>query len=169
MPAPLEYGKNNEHRAIQLFIKENKKLHRDLAVKETGLHIFKSCVFLGASPDGLMTCSCCSMAKVMEVKCLWTHRNQNPMEAALAKRGYFELDNAGKLVLRKETKWFYQMQMEMIATQLPTGVLVLYTDLGVESVLVQFDSKFSEAMTVKLKDFYLAFVVPRLVEELSCI
>ena len=57
----------------------------------------------------------------------------------------------------------------MTATQLPTGILVLYTDLGVESVVGQFDSKFSEAMTLKLKDSYLAFVVSRLVEELSCV
>ena len=169
MPAPIEYGKNNEHKAIQLFIKENKKLHRGLVVKETGLHIFESCVFLGASPDGIMTCSCCNTAKVVEVKCLWAHRNQKPKEAALAMKGYFDIDNAGKLVLRKETKWFYQMQMEMIATQLPTGVLVLYTDLGVESVLVQFDSKLSDTMTLKLKNFYLAFVVPHLVKEMSCI
>ena len=47
---------------------------------------------------------------------MWANRNQKPKEAALAMKGYFDVDNTGKLVLRMETQWFYQMQTDMIAT-----------------------------------------------------
>ena len=54
-----------------------------------------------------------------------------PSDAAI-KKGVVERDSNGHLVLKKECSWHYQIQMEMLATDLDAGILVIYTDLGIE-------------------------------------
>lgn len=48
--------------------KEKNQNHVDLEVKESGLVLSRYHPFLGASPDGLVACSCCK-ERLLEIKC----------------------------------------------------------------------------------------------------
>ena len=46
-----KYGKSMEQHAIQKFISENKRLHKNFNVSESGLVLMEENPFIGASPD----------------------------------------------------------------------------------------------------------------------
>ena len=52
-----------------MFIEEHKKSHENVVMHNTGFFINPSVPFLGASPDGLVSCDCCGV-NVIEVKVL---------------------------------------------------------------------------------------------------
>ena len=64
-----EYGIKEEKVARNLLWIYLNTLHQDCQIRDCGL--FRSCEypFLGASPDGIMECSCCTVGYVLEVKC----------------------------------------------------------------------------------------------------
>ena len=63
-----DYGKTMEKYARESFNTFFRKFHRNCQVKETGLHVNLALMFLGARPDGLVTCYCHQLA-VLEIKC----------------------------------------------------------------------------------------------------
>ena len=63
-----DYGKTIEKYARESFNTFFRKFHRNCQVKETGLHVNLALMFLGARPDGLVTCYCHQLA-VLEIKC----------------------------------------------------------------------------------------------------
>ena len=87
-----------------------------------------------------------------------------PSDAAI-KKGVVERDSNGHLVLKKECSWYYQIQMEMLATDLDAGILVIYTDLGIELVSVPYDLEYAHMIQTKLVSFYTKYVVSHLVAQ----
>ena len=55
--------------------------HAEFEVEATGLHVNPKYPYLGASPDGLVTCACCGNG-LLEVKCPYSVRNSPPTCAA---------------------------------------------------------------------------------------
>ena len=62
------YGRDNEERAIQAFLKKYKSQHIDLKVSNVGFRLDKTLSIIGGSADGVVTCSCCP-PRLIEVKC----------------------------------------------------------------------------------------------------
>ena len=54
-----KYGKSMESHIIQKFISENKRLHKNFNVSESGLVLMEENPFIGTSPDSNVDCSCC--------------------------------------------------------------------------------------------------------------
>ena len=79
--APLRYGIQHEDCARKMFIKSHKKILQCVTYKDQGLTISDSHVFLGASPDGLVSCKQCGDF-LLEIKCAWSKRNFHPKSAA---------------------------------------------------------------------------------------
>ena len=63
-----KYGKSMEPHAIQKFISENKRLHKNSNVSESGLVLTEENTFIEALPDSNVDCSCCG-SEFLEVKC----------------------------------------------------------------------------------------------------
>ena len=64
-----QYGIDHEKLARDSFKVHLEKEHQDVKIKDCGF--FRSCQFpfLGATPDGIMSCSCCDHDYVIEIKC----------------------------------------------------------------------------------------------------
>lgn len=77
MPQQLTWGHGKEKQALELYIKKQNKNHKKLSVSKSGLKINTSWPFLGASPDGIRICQCCSK-KIIDVKGLYAKRNLPP-------------------------------------------------------------------------------------------
>ena len=52
------YGKDMEPITRESFTEHISKHHEHVLVKETGLHVYLNNPYIGASPDGLVCCSC---------------------------------------------------------------------------------------------------------------
>ncbi|XP_065680851.1 uncharacterized protein LOC136094761 [Hydra vulgaris] len=62
------WGLRHEKDVLKAYWKENKKKHRFMKMTECGLFVNKDLPIVGASPDSLVHCDCCSTGCV-EVKC----------------------------------------------------------------------------------------------------
>ena len=63
-----KYGKSMEPYAIQKFISENKRLHKNFDVSESGLVLMEENPYIGALPDLNVDCFCYGSG-LLEVKC----------------------------------------------------------------------------------------------------
>ncbi len=69
--AAMKWGKDNEDRARQMYIKDRADSGEIMSVRETWLTLCPSMPYLGATADGFITChsvdTCC--CGVLEIKC----------------------------------------------------------------------------------------------------
>eukprot|EP00794_Sanderia_malayensis_P006492 gene6492-7236_t len=69
-----QHGKDMEPVARKQFILEQLKHHKEFKVCESGLVVASDQPYLGASPDGIVSCSCLGKG-VLEIKCLYTYKD----------------------------------------------------------------------------------------------
>ena len=63
------WGVKWEKKAQELYLKFQKLDHINLCIAESGLVINSRWPFIGASPDGIVSCGCYE-TKILEIKCL---------------------------------------------------------------------------------------------------
>ena len=73
MVPSIRYGQDNEINARNKYLALFADHHKNLAIIPQGLHVDRKYPFLGASPDGLITCDC-HPKKIMEIKCPYSYR-----------------------------------------------------------------------------------------------
>ena len=62
------WGCSHEKRAVEDYEQAALKHHQGFTVEEAGLFVHPDMPFIGASPDRVINCECCSKG-VLEVKC----------------------------------------------------------------------------------------------------
>ena len=67
-----DWGQKHERFARDEYLKAVKGIHQNIQLKENGLFINPNWPFIGASPDGVIECDCCSKGTV-EIKCPYKH------------------------------------------------------------------------------------------------
>ena len=75
------YGCKHEDAARKEYVYEMKKKHVQFAITESGLILNPLYPFLGATPDGLVSCGC-SGNGVLEIKCPYSCRQKDLVEAS---------------------------------------------------------------------------------------
>eukprot|EP00118_Oscarella_pearsei_P021719 m.246173 g.246173 ORF g.246173 m.246173 type:complete len:368 (+) comp40259_c1_seq1:486-1589(+) len=75
------WGRSQEKTALKQYEKETQKNHCNFAVKNSGLVIHPDYPHLGATPDGLVNCSCCGFG-VIEIKCPFTYKHSTVEQAS---------------------------------------------------------------------------------------
>ena len=118
-----------------------------LTVKSSGLQICPTHPFIAASPDGLVGNNC-----VLEIKCPYTGRESKikpgPMFPFLAFSGQ-------NIILKKNSKYYDQIQGQMGVTGRNRAYFVVYTFVDVCIINVDFDEEFwLYSMLPKLELFY---------------
>ena len=151
------WGCNHEKFARDMFIDVHKESHENVKVHDTGFFINPSVPFLGASPDGLVSCDCCGVS-VIEVKCPFCVKSD-----MLDSVSYLEKDSEGKLTLNRNHQYFYQVQTQLGVCKLESAYLVVWTekDLHVECIL--FDEEFWDTICQKSKNIFDTAIMPELV------
>jgi hypothetical protein len=66
--AATRWGCMHEASAVEDYIANASTIHQDLNISSAGLFVDANQPHIGASPDGLVSCSCCGKG-VLEVKC----------------------------------------------------------------------------------------------------
>ncbi|KAA0202460.1 hypothetical protein HAZT_HAZT009240 [Hyalella azteca] len=74
------YGKQMENEALASYKASVKDDHFEFMMEKSGLVVNPEIPFMAASPDSIVTCDCCGRG-VVEVKCLYTHRESTLEEA----------------------------------------------------------------------------------------
>ena len=91
-----------EQHAIEKCISENKRLHKNFNVSESGLVLIVENLFIGASPDSNVDCSCCG-GGLLEVKCPSSIKRE---KASHKNIGFLILGENDKVILKQNHPFF---------------------------------------------------------------
>ena len=101
----LQHGNFFECVARAMYYNDQHAHHKGLAVRECGLFVLDETPIPGASPDGLVTCTC-HTPKLLEIKCSYKHRNVDPLDIPNEDGNYHLKISNGKLQLKQISDWF---------------------------------------------------------------
>ena len=73
----IQWGIANKDTARKAFVQVSGEEHNNFSFKPTGLHVSPSYSHLGASPDGLISCSCCGEG-LIKITCPYKHQYYHP-------------------------------------------------------------------------------------------
>ena len=160
----VNFGKENENVARQLYFLEYRKSHEKAKLELSGLHVDELNPFMGASPDGLMSCKCCGDGLV-EIKCSYMYQNKTPHEACLDHHYHVYLDENNLVKLKNSSSWYIQIQGQMAVCTKQWRDFILYTKKGIAVDRIQFDSKLYEKIVQTSKRFYEKYIVKALLKK----
>ena len=150
LPA-IQHGKKNEPKAIQVLLQTLKKTHANVRYQDCGLFIDNEMPYLGASPDGIVECSCHGKV-LIEVKCT----------TSLLCNASFLAD--GKL--KERHKYYGQVQGQMMVTGvLATHFFTFVSESENFLYTVTHDKLFCKKMRANLSAFYIQYIAPQLLNE----
>ena len=160
----IMWGIDHEPGAITAYIEhQHQNGHHGLIVTNVGFHISVKHPFLGASPDGgVYDPSCEQPYGFVEVKCTYSHRDKTPREACEDK-GFFCALSTNDVTLKRQHRYFCQVQGQMLVGERPWCDFVVYTNKGITVERIKFDPEFCDRMLVKLVDFYDNCLAPEMV------
>ncbi|XP_061703411.1 uncharacterized protein LOC133515122 [Syngnathoides biaculeatus] len=156
--AAVAWGTDNKARARHLYLKQAARSHFNFDSTTIGLLVCQIRPYMAVSCDGIVSCTCCGKGCV-EVKCPDKHRNSNIANAS--KDNLFCLDK--DLHLKKEHRYYTQVQFQMYVQKVSYCDLVVYTNLDMAIVRIPRDDKFISTLLSKCDTFFCDHVLPEVV------
>ncbi|KAK3083943.1 hypothetical protein FSP39_005730 [Pinctada imbricata] len=157
----LSFGKDHEPVARHLYVQEASKEHMSLNVQESGLFVDMEHPYIGASPDGLVSCSCCGKG-LLEIKCSFTYQNVDPIQACNDNNYHVYCDENGSLRLKCSSSWYVQIQGQMGVCKYDWCDFVFYTKKGIAVDRIKFDPNMYTEIISKCKKFFETYVLRNL-------
>lgn len=160
------WGCDHEKLARRRYEEKMKSLHQDFKVNDNGFIINPQWPFLGATPDGSVSCACCGMG-VVEIKCPYCHRGETVETASQDKKFCLIKNSHGKLALDHTHAYYYQIQTQLFVANVEycdfcvcTFVENEQNDLHIERLAK--DSEFWTNCIEKAHCFFKTCVLPEL-------
>lgn len=115
--------------------------------------------FIGASPDGIISCKCCNKG-VLEVKCPYCAKDGLPDHEDKNFCMEFRED---KWVLKRNHHYFYQVQTQLNVCKLSYADFVVWTEDGMACERIYVDYNLFEELLDTIKHFFIYAVLPELI------
>ena len=106
----LKWGIDHENDAIEDKTLQYTDEHPCFEIVSCGIRLSEKFPFLVASPDGIFSCSCHSIKRLLEVKCPFTKKDTRSIQEAASDKSFF-IDS--ELQLKRTHKYFTQIQMQI--------------------------------------------------------
>uniref|UniRef100_A0A8C8EZC9 YqaJ viral recombinase domain-containing protein n=1 Tax=Oncorhynchus tshawytscha TaxID=74940 RepID=A0A8C8EZC9_ONCTS len=151
VPAVL-WGRDMEDTARKYYTEEMSKIHANFSVKLSGLVVRNDQPHLGASPDGLVNCSCCGRG-TLEVKCPYKYRDGL---TGCSDDTQFCLDKS--LHLKKNHEYYHQVQLHMFVCNVQYCDFVVWTSAEVIVRRIIRDEEMLRKALPKAERFFIASV-----------
>ena len=159
----LKWGREKEDCARDVYISGIKSSHENFIISQCGLVIDPQNPFLGASPDGMVCCTCCGKG-ALEIKCPFKYRDLSPTDnQALSDPQYFLKKNTnGDIYLSSNHKYYYQVQGQIALCDVAYCDFVCWTGIDIYVERIKIDEDLIKSMIPQLKQFFLDYLLPEL-------
>ncbi len=154
----LRWGNDHEKVALEEYCLILHTEHSKYEIKECGLKLYQEFPFIGASPDGIFTCTCHKSEFLIEIKCPYSKRDTESLEEAID--SMFFLDKEKQL--KTDHKYFTQIQLQLFIFGMHECKLVVWTPKWMYHTTVLRNDGFIDSMLVVLKQFTEKNIVPEL-------
>lgn len=129
-------------------------------MKDAGLFISMERPFIGATPDGLISCDCCGKG-ILEVKCPHCFKDGLPDDE---KENFCMIKNtSGEWVLRRQHSYYYQVQAQLNVCNVDYGDFVVWTECGIAVERIARDRVFYEEAAQKVEHVFVYGVLPEVI------
>ena len=164
------WGCQHEQKARNIYFKTCNGQHESFSVKDSGLVVNCEWPFIGASPDGIINCSCHGKG-VLEIKCPFCHQESTIQSAAMDKS--FCLKQSGeKLCLDKKHAYYYQIQTQLFVCDVEYADFCVctflkdgnndYDDGGIHIERITKNFDFWEKCVEKARNFFTTCLLPEI-------
>ena len=154
--AALSWGIECEEVARKQYEELAKARHTSFMLQKTGLHVNPLYPHLGASPDGLVTCSCCGDG-VLEIKCPYSLRHTAPDQSS----GYL-IPTIEGLKLSTTHRYFYQIQGQLAICNKMYCDFVCWTPKGIHLERISRVDEVFLSIKPKLDDLFVQVILPQI-------
>lgn len=152
----IKWGIDKEDEARRQYTEEMSACHQNFYCKPCGLVVNPLYPHLGASPDGIISCTCCGTG-LLEIKCPYSGRNSHPDALRCANKSF--LNSQG---LVRTHKYYTQVQGQLLLCDKQFCDFVVWTTEGLIMERVYINIRFTEKLTKKLTDFYVEKLLPEI-------
>ena len=123
-----KYGEETEPIAKKLYFKEMEKRHKQFKFAGCGLFINKDNPLLRATPDGIVSCKCCSKG-LLEVKCPYSDKYKflSGREIAQSNTYHLTMGENNRIALKKSSPWYTQIQTHLVVSGMDWCDFVMFT------------------------------------------
>jgi len=161
-----DWGCKHEKKARDIYYSINSKLHDNLQVLDSGLVLNPEWPFIGASPDGVIQCSCCGR-RVLEIKCPYCHRDTSIFTAARDDPKFCLKETNGILTLDTTHLYYYQVQTQLFVcgVQYSDFCVCTFASEGEENVYIERIKKkftFWNECVPKAARFFRTYLLPEM-------
>ncbi|XP_066930891.1 uncharacterized protein [Clytia hemisphaerica] len=163
--ASTEHGNKFEKDARNTLNVYLSSQHQNCVIKDCGLYRSQDYPFLGASPDGIMECSCCSVGYVIEVKCPHKCTKSDMIHLADTDNDFCmekEEGTENKYKLKQDHPYYYQVQLQMLITGIPRSYFIVYSPTVSLIQEIFIDPDFLNEKVPISKQFYVNVILPEL-------
>ncbi|XP_040065971.2 uncharacterized protein LOC120839695 [Ixodes scapularis] len=150
----IRWGVEKEPEAKEAYQKFMETCHSNFRLCSVGFVIDKKDNFLGASPDGIWTCSCHGVG-TLEVKCPWTLRHDDSQA-----KDYECL--TADLQLKESHQHFMQVQTQLHVCRKESAHFFVWTPNDYELIVVPINRGLYAPVLEKARSFWVDHVVPEL-------
>ena len=136
--------------------------HKNVRVQESGFYISYERPYIGASPDGIVVCDCCTEKVLLEVKCPICVK---PNLTAQEKTGFCmeKAQGAENWTLCRDHAYFYQVQAQMEVCNVQYTDFVVWTEKEVLMERISHDKGFFETQMPNVNHFFVYGILPELI------
>ena len=160
----IKWGREKEDQARKAYATQISLQHEGTCVRCCGLVVSPSYPYLGSSPDGMVTCTCCDESVLLEIKCPYKYRDQLPTaDVALADPGFCLKRNANNEVhLSESHKYYFQVQGQIALCNVTHCDFVCWTNEGIFVERIAKDELLLSNMLPQLRQFFENYMLPEL-------
>ncbi|XP_041920946.1 uncharacterized protein LOC121684885 isoform X2 [Alosa sapidissima] len=155
------WGLQNEDTARESYWKAMQDLHIDFHITASGLMINPDLPWIGASPDGVVTCKCHGMG-VLEIKCPFTANGRTLKECARDPRFCLTEIAEGTMTLRRDHSYMFQVQAQMRVAEVMYADFVVWTPQELFTQRILFDESFFDQAYLSVEEFIRTGILPEL-------
>ena len=101
--------------ARRRYVTKNKLSHIHFQCQESGLFIFLVYLYLGASPDGFISCNCCDEG-ILKIKCSWTSQERLISENITQPESCLTYNDSNNISLKNGLPYMQQIQDQIFVT-----------------------------------------------------
>ena len=134
------------------------KKHENFKLSDAGLYIDYEDPFLGASPDGIVQCSCCSKG-VVEVKCPYCHKDLPEDDTST----FCMVKQKGTWSLKRDHMYYYQVQLQLHVCDVTYADFVVWTENTTVIERLHENTEFFEGKITNVRNFFMYGVLPEII------
>ena len=117
--------------------------------------------YIGASPNGIVGCSCCR-ERCVEIKCPYSDKDNYITDIVGQKNSYLYYQEDGTIFLKSNHPYFYQVQTQMLVTGFQFCDFFVWTNCDSLQIVIENDEYIQAEVINKAKNLFCKVLLPEL-------